>query len=113
MLGDRGDLIRVSQVRLLDHENDILLPLVTDQTQEIPRRTPPRVRYRKNEHDQVGHWNKIFRNILMICDDRVCSRGIDNVEVFQKINRPVTGSYVLGYLDVVFVVAVLKDVNAI
>src|SRR5580704_10771296 len=49
----------------------------------------------------------------MIRDDRVCSRGIDNVEVFQKINRPVTGSHVLGYLDVVLVVAILKDVNAI
>ena len=82
MLGDNLDLVRVPQICLLDHEHDILFPLLPDQSQKIPRRGRPRIRDRKNKHDQIGHWNKIFGNFLVIRDDRICPGGIDDVEIF-------------------------------
>ena len=87
MLCHSIDFMRLSQIRLLDDKHNILFPSMTDQAKKIPCGRCPGIRNRKNKDDQIGHRHEVLRDLLMMGDDGVRSRGINNVEILQKIDR--------------------------
>ncbi len=81
-----GKLSLAGKVRLLQHENGFPVPVLSHERQEIPGSGCVGVLGRKNENDKVALRDIVFRDRLMIANDGVRSRRIDNCDVPE--NRP-------------------------
>ena len=113
MLLDHIDLARVAQIGLLQNEDDVLEPFLVDEPKQLPGRGAPWIDHRKNEQDEVGAGDEIFRDRLVLGHHRVRARRIDDVEVLEKCDRLITLRYLRGDIDALLARPVLEDVDAV
>ena len=74
------------EVHLVDDDHDLLAP-VADGGEEESLRFRERTVGRGDEDDQVRPWNELGGEPLVLADDRVGPRGINDVDVAEQFDR--------------------------
>ncbi len=80
------DRLVVQDVDLVDDQKHFLAPL-PDLFQKDALALRKRTVGRRDEHHQIAAWDEVLGDLLVLADDRVGARCVDDVDLFQDGNR--------------------------
>src|SRR5436190_2264262 len=113
MAANDSNLGGVTQIGLLQNENNVFQPAFLHEGEKIPGRLRPGVNDGKYEKNDVGARNKLFGNALVFFDHGVGAGGIDDIKVAKKVDRQKTFDQLRRDIDCLLDITITKNANTI